>query len=66
MRRIRCVEVRVTLYQVCKRIVLELKDKVGVAAEWEASSAKNAPSPDDVRLHDGCETVLAVNQRAVD
>src|SRR5437764_12163042 len=27
-----------------ERIVLELKDKVGVAAAWEAASATNAPS----------------------
>ena len=26
-----------------ERVVLELKDKVGVAAEWEAASAANAP-----------------------
>src|SRR6185437_7978030 len=29
-----------------ERIVLELKDKVGVAAAWEASSATHAPSPE--------------------
>src|SRR4051794_11238726 len=28
-----------------ERIVLELKDKVGVAAAWEASSAAHSPSP---------------------
>lgn len=40
-----------------ERMVLELKDKVGVAAEWEASSAKNKPTETDTRLHD---TVLAL------
>src|SRR3954469_6497537 len=28
-----------------ERIVLELKDKVGVAAAWEASSAAHSPTP---------------------
>lgn len=40
-----------------ERIVLELKDKVGVAAEWEAASAANAPGPRDQAIHD---TVLAL------
>ncbi len=40
-----------------ERVVLELKDKVGVAAEWEAASAANAPSPQDIAIHD---TVLAL------
>src|ERR1041385_3430843 len=29
-----------------ERIVLELKDKLGVAAAWEAASAAHAPTPD--------------------
>src|SRR5437667_9186430 len=29
-----------------ERIVLELKDKVGVAAAWEAASATHAPTPE--------------------
>src|SRR5437868_5010848 len=32
-----------------ERIVLELKDKVGVAAAWEASSATHAPTPEQER-----------------
>jgi holliday junction DNA helicase RuvA len=40
-----------------ERIVLELKDKVGVAAEWEAASAGHAPGPRDRAIHD---TVLAL------
>src|SRR5437868_10080359 len=40
-----------------ERIVLELKDKVGVAAAWEAASAAHAPSPEQERAN---ETVLAL------
>ena len=49
-----------------ERIVLELKDKVGVAAEWEASSAKNAPSPDDVRLHDAVLALISLGYKQVE
>src|ERR1700674_2058511 len=34
-----------------ERIVLELKDKVGVAAAWEASSAAHAPTPEQERVN---------------
>ncbi|MFZ4588735.1 MAG: Holliday junction branch migration protein RuvA, partial [Terrimicrobiaceae bacterium] len=46
-----------------ERIVLELKDKVGVAAEWEASSAKNAPSPEDIRLHDAVLALISLGYK---
>ncbi len=49
-----------------ERIVLELKDKVGVAAEWEASSAKNAPSEDDVRLHDAVLALISLGYKQVE
>jgi Holliday junction DNA helicase RuvA len=49
-----------------ERIVLELKDKVGVAAEWEASSAKNAPSQEDVRLHDAVLALISLGYKQVE
>ncbi len=49
-----------------ERIVLELKDKVGVAAEWEASSAKNAPSEEDARLHDATLALISLGYRQVE
>ena len=49
-----------------ERIVLELKDKVGVAAEWEASSAKNAPSLEDVRLHDAVLALISLGYKQVE
>ena len=49
-----------------ERIVLELKDKVGIAAEWEASSAKNAPSESDARLHDAVLALISLGYKQVE
>ncbi len=48
-----------------ERMVLELKDKVGVAAEWEASSAKNAPAG-DARLHDAVLALISLGYKQVE
>ena len=45
---------------------MELKDKVGVAAEWEASSAKNAPSASDVRMHDAILALISLGYKQVE
>lgn len=49
-----------------ERIVLELKDKVGVAAEWEASSAKNAPGADDIHFHDAVLALISLGYKQVE
>jgi len=49
-----------------ERIILELKDKVGVAAEWEAASAKNAPSEADTRLHDAVLALISLGYKQVE
>jgi len=49
-----------------ERIVLELKDKVGVAAEWEASSVKNAPSPADTIVHDAVLALISLGYKQVE
>jgi Holliday junction DNA helicase RuvA len=49
-----------------ERIVLELKDRVGVAAEWEASSAANAPSPADLAVHDAVLALISLGYRQVE
>src|SRR6202011_1284147 len=35
-----------------ERIVLELKDKVGIAATWEAASATHAPTPEQAQANE--------------
>ncbi len=49
-----------------ERMVLELKDKVGVAAEWAASSAKNAPSETDIHFHDAVLALISLGYKQVE
>ena len=46
-----------------ERVVLELKDKVGVAAEWEAASAANAPSERDQAVHDAVLALISLGYK---
>jgi Holliday junction DNA helicase RuvA len=43
-----------------ERIVVELKDKVGAAGAWEASSAERALSADGQRLNDAVLALMAL------
>lgn len=49
-----------------ERVVLELKDKLGVAAEWEAASARNAPGPADLRMHDAVLALISLGYKQAD
>ncbi|MGC1481236.1 MAG: Holliday junction branch migration protein RuvA [Chthoniobacterales bacterium] len=49
-----------------ERMVLELKDKLGVVAEWEASSAKNAPTKQDAAIHDAALALISLGYKQVD
>lgn len=49
-----------------ERIIVELRDKVGIAAQWEANSQKNAPSPSDVALNDAVLALIALGYKQVD
>jgi Holliday junction DNA helicase RuvA len=49
-----------------ERIVLELKDKVGVAAAWEAASATHAPTPDQERANEAVLALIALGYKQVD
>src|ERR671935_2214603 len=46
-----------------ERIVLELKDKVGVAAAWEASSAAHAPTPEQERANEAVLALIALGYK---
>lgn len=46
-----------------ERIVVELKDKVGAAAAFEASSATRATSPEDMKLHDAVQALMALGMK---
>lgn len=49
-----------------ERIVVELKDKVGVAAAWEAASAANAPTPEEARINDAVLALIALGFKQPD
>ncbi|MBJ7390227.1 MAG: Holliday junction branch migration protein RuvA [Chthoniobacterales bacterium] len=49
-----------------ERIVLELKDKLGVAAAWEAASADKAPSAEARAANDAVLALIALGYRQVD
>ncbi len=49
-----------------ERIVLELKDKVGVAAAWEAASAAHAPSAEETHINDAVLALISLGYKQVD
>jgi Holliday junction DNA helicase RuvA len=49
-----------------ERIVVELKDKIGVAGVWEALSAQRALSPADQRINDTVLALMALGFKQID
>ncbi|HJT45096.1 MAG TPA: Holliday junction branch migration protein RuvA [Chthoniobacterales bacterium] len=49
-----------------ERIVLELKDKLGVAAAWEAASASHAPSAEEEQANEAVLALIALGYKQVD
>src|SRR3989475_8086542 len=49
-----------------ERIVVELKDKVGAAGAWEASSAQRALSPEDQKINDAVLALMALGFKQVE
>ncbi len=49
-----------------ERIIVELKDKVGIAAAWEAASAAQAPTPEEARVTDAVLALIALGYKQVD
>ncbi len=49
-----------------ERIVLELKDKVGVAAAWEAASAGHAPTAQETEVNDAVLALISLGYKQVD
>src|SRR3954471_17317078 len=49
-----------------ERIVLELKDKLGVAAAWEAASAAHAPTPEESQANEAVLALIALGYKQVD
>jgi len=49
-----------------ERIVLELKDKLGIAAAWEAASAEHAPSEEDARINDAVLALISLGYKQIE
>jgi len=49
-----------------ERIVLELKDKLGVAAAWEAASATHAPTPEEEEANEAVLALIALGYKQID
>jgi Holliday junction DNA helicase RuvA len=49
-----------------ERIIVELKDKIGIAGAWEASSARRSLSPEEQRLNDAVLALLALGFKQVE
>src|SRR5215472_16544519 len=49
-----------------ERIVVQLKDKVGAAGAWEASSAQRALSPDEQKLNDAVLALMALGFKQIE
>jgi Holliday junction DNA helicase RuvA len=49
-----------------ERIILELKDKLGVAAAWEAASALHAPTPEQEQANEAVLALIALGYKQVE
>ncbi len=49
-----------------ERIVLELKDKLGIAAAWEAASAEHTPGAEEIRVTDAVLALISLGYKQVD
>jgi Holliday junction DNA helicase RuvA len=49
-----------------ERIVVELKDKLGVAAEWEAASAAHGPSASELAMHDAVLALISLGYKQIE
>jgi Holliday junction DNA helicase RuvA len=49
-----------------ERIVVELKDKIGPAGAWEATSAQRALSPEDQKINDAVLALIALGFKQLD
>src|SRR5467141_5158429 len=49
-----------------ERIVLELKDRLGVAAAWEAATAAHAPTPEEEQANEAVLALIALGYKQID
>ncbi len=49
-----------------ERIIVELKDKLGVAAAWEAASAGHTPTPREAQINDALLALISLGYKQAD
>ena len=49
-----------------ERVVLELRDKLGVAATWEAASSAHSPTPEETAVSDALLALISLGYKQVD
>lgn len=49
-----------------ERMIVELKDKIGMAGAWEAASAKHGLAPDEQRINDAVLALMALGFKQVE
>ncbi len=49
-----------------ERIIVELRDKVGVSAAWEAASSAHLPAPRELEMNDAMLALIALGYKQVD
>ena len=49
-----------------ERIIVELKDKVGIAAAWEVAGAAHAPTPQEATINDAVLALISLGYKQVD
>ena len=49
-----------------ERVALELRDKLGVAANWEAASSSHAPTPEETAVTDAVLALISLGYKQVD
>lgn len=49
-----------------ERVALELRDKLGVAATWEAASSAHAPTPEETAVSDAVLALISLGYKQVD
>ncbi len=49
-----------------ERIIVDLKDRIGVAGAWEAASAKHALSPEEQKVNDAVLAMISLGYKQVE
>ena len=49
-----------------ERIIVELKDKIGIVGAWEAQSAKRALNPEEVLLNDAVLALISLGYKQIE